>query len=272
MSSFKDALETAILNHICRATPYSHPATCYLALYTVAPTDSTPGTEVSDSGTNYSRQPISWNPASGRSINNSADIVFSCVGSAFGTIVAAAVCSGSVVGVDDQMAWDGVDSKPIAAGETYTVKATTGLVISIDASGAVGGLKTTAVTAMLDFIFRNVDWAGTGSAAPYVALYTVTPSDSAAGTEVSTSGTGYARQQVAFDAPTGDPQYCDNTAQKDYPATTAFGTVVAQAVCKADVEGVDDIIYWGDLTEGDAIIGDGDTLRFGAGAIKVYLT
>ena len=80
-------LENKVLDHILGTTSYTMPTT-YLALYTVAPTDSTSGTEVS--GGSYVRKAISFNAASGGSASNSANIDFSGMPAA--TVVAVAVC------------------------------------------------------------------------------------------------------------------------------------------------------------------------------------
>ena len=54
--SFSDFLELELLDHVFGAASYSAPATLYVALYTVAPSDSGGGTEVSTSvWTNYAR-------------------------------------------------------------------------------------------------------------------------------------------------------------------------------------------------------------------------
>ncbi|WP_417726168.1 hypothetical protein [Roseovarius sp.] len=55
--------------------------------------------------------------------------------------------------------------------------------------------------AILNHVFRNV--ALTSPATIYLALFTSAPTDAGGGTEVS--GSGYARQVIAFDAPAADP-------------------------------------------------------------------
>jgi len=53
MAGFSDYLEDAVLNHVFAGSAYTAPSTLYLALYTVAPTDTGGGTEVS--GGSYAR-------------------------------------------------------------------------------------------------------------------------------------------------------------------------------------------------------------------------
>ena len=70
--SFKDATETAVLDHIVSKTSYTMPTTCAVGLYTAAPTDSTTGTEVTNANA-YARKDTSgtdWNAAASGSISN----------------------------------------------------------------------------------------------------------------------------------------------------------------------------------------------------------
>lgn len=53
MTAISDYLEDALIEHIFGNTNYTRPATIYLALFTVAPTDAGGGTEVV--GNNYAR-------------------------------------------------------------------------------------------------------------------------------------------------------------------------------------------------------------------------
>lgn len=80
-----DFLETNILNHVLRGISYSSPATVYLALYTVAPTDAGGGTEVS--GGAYVRQEAAFDAPVGNQVVNSADILFPIATLDWGTIV-----------------------------------------------------------------------------------------------------------------------------------------------------------------------------------------
>jgi hypothetical protein len=80
-------LENKVLDHILGRTSYTMP-TVYLALYTVAPTDSTSGTEVS--GGSYARKAVSFNASSSGTATNSANVDFTGMPTA--TVVAVAVC------------------------------------------------------------------------------------------------------------------------------------------------------------------------------------
>jgi hypothetical protein len=85
--NLSDYLEDKVLDHILGTTSYTMP-TVFLALYTVAPTDSTSGTEVS--GGSYSRKAVAFSAASSGSATNSANIDFAGMPSA--TVVSVAVC------------------------------------------------------------------------------------------------------------------------------------------------------------------------------------
>ena len=47
MSGFSDYLEDKVLDHVFGGNAYTAPTTLYVALYTVAPSDTGGGTEVS---------------------------------------------------------------------------------------------------------------------------------------------------------------------------------------------------------------------------------
>jgi hypothetical protein len=117
-----------------------------------------------------------------------------------------------------------------------------------------------------------LDWAmTTGSAtrptAWYVALYTVAPSDSGGGTEVS--GSGYARQSVTFDAASSPGGTTSNTGAVSFTASGgAFGTVVAIGIFDAVSSG--NLLWHGNMTASKTV-DDGDTLEFSIGNIDLTL-
>lgn len=73
-----DYFSNALLNKLLRGTAFTVPSPVYMALFSVAPTKSTSGTELSYSG--YGRVTIDSSiygtPASGGSMSNTAAIVF----------------------------------------------------------------------------------------------------------------------------------------------------------------------------------------------------
>lgn len=74
MGAMSDYLEVKILEHVLKHVAYTSPTTVYLALFTVAPTDSTSGTEVT--GGSYARQAETFGSAvsPGGTIANSAAV------------------------------------------------------------------------------------------------------------------------------------------------------------------------------------------------------
>jgi hypothetical protein len=121
MSAASDYLEDAVLDHFLGTASTSAPATVYLALFTTDPTDAGSGTEVSTSGTNYSRQSIAFSAASSGTTSNSADVEFSqATGSGFGTVTHFGIFDASSAG---NLLFHGAltDSKTIAAGDVFKV-------------------------------------------------------------------------------------------------------------------------------------------------------
>jgi hypothetical protein len=121
-----------------------------------------------------------------------------------------------------------------------------------------GSLRDGFETDLLELIFNNTDITGIGDGTGlqgspsagnfYIALYTVAPTDSTAGTECSY--TGYERVAVARTSGgfTIAGNNVSNTAAITFGECTAGPeTAVAFAICKADVEDVDDQIIWGDI-------------------------
>jgi hypothetical protein len=123
-------------------------------------------------------------------------------------------------------------------------------------------LSDTYETTTLNWLFTS--GAVTRPTTWFIALYTVAPTDSTAGTEVT--GGSYARQAVTMTV-TGDT--ASNSATVEWPAASAsWGTVVAAAIMDAPTGG--NIITYGTLTASKAI-GSGDVFRFPAGDFDVTL-
>ena len=88
-------LDDAILNATLTNTPYTGPATVYVALYSVAPTKSTSGTELS--GSNYSRQSASFSVSTGVA-TSTASVAFGAASADWSTAVAWAILDDSTGG------------------------------------------------------------------------------------------------------------------------------------------------------------------------------
>ena len=84
--SKSDYLENKVLDHALGTASFTMPADVYVGLYTVAPTDSGGGTEVS--GNNYAREIATFTSATGGATANDADITFDTPSASWGTVVA----------------------------------------------------------------------------------------------------------------------------------------------------------------------------------------
>tara|TARA_R100000951_G_scaffold109138_1_gene105945 strand:- start:146 stop:526 length:381 start_codon:yes stop_codon:yes gene_type:complete len=115
---------------------------------------------------------------------------------------------------------------------------------------------------ILDHVF-----SGNAFTAPsnyYVALYTVAPTASGGGTEVT--GGGYVRKTATF---TTSGTQSTNASAVEFPtATASYGTVVAAAVLDASSSG--NLLAFANLSNSKTI-GIGDVLRIPAGDLDINL-
>ena len=119
-------------------------------------------------------------------------------------------------------------------------------------------------THVLNYVFTATSL--TRPTAWYLALFTSNPADDASGTEVSTSGTAYARQSAAFTV-SGDT--ASNNAAIEFPtATASFGTVSHVAVFDASTGG--NMIAYAALSSSKAI-DTGDVFRVPSGDLDITL-
>jgi hypothetical protein len=131
------------------------------------------------------------------------------------------------------------------------------------------------VTAKADFLENAVINAALRNtvgpfpiAAAFMALYTAAPGETGGGTEVG-AGVGYARQSVAFGAPSNGAT--DNTAIETFGpnTTTNWGTITHAALLDASSGG--NFLYYGALAA-SRTVNIGDSLEFAVGAIDVAET
>ena len=114
--------------------------------------------------------------------------------------------------------------------------------------------------ALLDATLRATSY--TSPSTVYLALYTSDPGDDNSGTECS--GTGYARQSVAFSR-TGAT--ASNSAAVEFPtAGGAWGTITHFGVLDAATSG--NLLYHGALTTSRAIT-SGDIFRVPTGDLDI---
>ena len=117
--AFTDFLENKLVAHTFSATAYTSPSTVYVALYTVAPTDSTTGTEVSGGG--YARQSASFT-TTGNAATNASAIEYPTATGNYGTVVATALLDASSGG--NMLAYATLSaSKTISTGDVFRIPA-----------------------------------------------------------------------------------------------------------------------------------------------------
>lgn len=119
MSSFSDYLENKVLDHVFGGVAYTAPATLYIALYTVAPTDTGGGTEVS--GGSYVRLPCAFT-VSGNLATNTAAEEWPVATGTWGTIVAVGVFDALTSG--NLLAYGALAAnKTISTGDVFRIPA-----------------------------------------------------------------------------------------------------------------------------------------------------
>jgi hypothetical protein len=117
--SLSNTFETTTLQWLFTTTSVTRPTEWYLALYTVAPSDTGGGTECS--GTSYARQSFTMT-VSGNTATNGANIEFPVAGSSWGTLVAVgvfdALTSGNLIAYGNL-----TTSKTIDTGDVFRIPA-----------------------------------------------------------------------------------------------------------------------------------------------------
>ena len=119
--SFTDYLEDKVLKHVFTNTAYTSPTTVYVGLFTVAPSDTGGGTEVSGNG--YARKSAAFTVSgTGTLATNSSAIDFDAATGTWGTIVAIAIFDALTTG--NMLAFaDLTTSKSIASGDVLRIPA-----------------------------------------------------------------------------------------------------------------------------------------------------
>lgn len=124
--------------------------------------------------------------------------------------------------------------------------------------------SNTYETHVLNYVFTTT--SVTRPTAWYLALFTSNPAEDASGSEVSASGTAYARQSATF---TVSGNTASNSAAIEFPtATASYGTVTHVGVYTASSGG--DLIAYAALSTSKAI-DTGDVFRVPAGDLDVTL-
>ena len=117
---------------------------------------------------------------------------------------------------------------------------------------------------LLDHTLNAVTY--TAPAAVYSALFTVIPSDSTGGTEVTNAASGYTRVVSTFcTAGVTVAGQCVNTGAVTFATAAAGYTVVGYGIMDAATSG--NLLYWATITT--LAIGVGDQVTFAIGGIVV---
>jgi hypothetical protein len=99
----------------------------------------------------------------------------------------------------------------------------------------------------------------------YVALFTADPTDADSGTEVTTSGTAYARQTATFGAASSGST--SNSADIEFSQATAnYGTVTHFGIYDASTAG--NLLFHGALTSSKTIE-TGDVFKIASGNLTI---
>ena len=124
--------------------------------------------------------------------------------------------------------------------------------------------SNTFETHVLNYVFTTT--SVTRPTAWYLALFTSNPAEDASGTEVSTSGTAYARQSASF---TVSGNEATTSAAIEFPtATASYGTVTHVGVFDASTGG--NLIAYSALSTSKAV-GTGDVFRVPSGDFDLTL-
>ena len=120
--------------------------------------------------------------------------------------------------------------------------------------------------ALINATLRNTSY--TSPTTVYVSLWTSNPTDAGSGTEVSTSGTSYARTAVTFGAPSDGAS--TNNADVTFPtATASWGTVGWIGINDASTSG--NLLYHTPL-DTSKTIDTGDIFKISSGNLSVTLS
>ena len=109
-----------LANKLANATvanvSYTSPATVYTALYSVIPTVSTNGTEITGNG--YARQATTFASPTDGNISSTGNVSFSCTGNAWPLVTAVGITDASTSG--NIMFFQGIASRNVQPGDTLT--------------------------------------------------------------------------------------------------------------------------------------------------------
>jgi hypothetical protein len=264
MSALSDHLESALLNHLLRNTPYSRPATLYFALFTAAPSDSGGGTEVS--GGSYARAAVTNDnaafpqcSASGTPTKtNAVAIAFPAATASWGIITHWGVFD---AGGTNLLAHGALSStRTIASGDAPRIAAGA---MSLTMSNATsGGLTDFSKRKLLDHVF------GGPSYTPVASIYTGLGTALDGENLTEWADASYSRQVTAFDAPSGGA--CINADVETYSASVSGGAATLTHFGVWDDSGAGNLLAAGPLGTSRSVV-DTDTVTLPDGSLSIAL-
>lgn len=126
---------------------------------------------------------------------------------------------------------------------------------------------------IIDHLFRTASF--TKPTVLAVALFTAAPTDAGGGTEVSTSGTGYARQTLNpsdsnWAAPVSGNGVTSNSSAINFgTATASWGTVTHFGIYDATSGG--NLLFW-DALSASKTIGSSDSFQIPSGQLTITVS
>jgi len=269
IGSLSTYLENSLINHLLRNTSFASPSPVYVALYTVAPTETRAGIEVSGNG--YVRQAAAFTVSGSYAFNTNL-LTFPEATGNWGTVVGVSIMDGASSSAN-MLFWGDIDNATtINAGENYIINShmlTLGL-----RGGSNGGWGNGMPQTLLNHILGNSSYSSPGTSI-YVALGRSLVTDTSytfvSWTEISTSGTGYARKvATSWYAPTsGSTSNLSDVLFATPPLGVTWGRITHVAVFNAISGG--NMLFWGRLRAPIYIIA-GDGLKFVTGDIDISIS
>jgi len=257
MGTISDYLELKWLDHIFENGAFTVPTNIYIALSTADPLDD--GSGIAEPvANNYARKVMNtWNASASRVIKNNGVITFNTASGDWGLITHYAIFDAITAG--NMLAHGSLSaSKDVVNGNIPSIATT-----EIEVSVTTGGFSTHLSDEMLDHTFKVGSYT---QPSIFVALSTSIPTDTGNVTEPSPPN-NYAREACAgWDAAAVGATENTGVITFNTPSGT-WGECVHMAIYDALTTG--NYLARGSIV--NQTPGNGDTVRFNAGALDVTL-
>lgn len=130
----------------------------------------------------------------------------------------------------------------------------------------LGTLSDYLKNKLINHLLRNTIYSTTSSR--FLALYTTSPTDSKPGIEVSTLGTGYARQNIDNAFNIFGNTATSNSKISFSEATQDWGIIVAASIMDTNISG--NILFWGN-TNNQINVNIGEVYAINSGDLEIIL-